>query len=244
MTKPWFLARPIAHRGLHAGTKIPENSLAAFEAACQAGYPIELDCHYHVASGEIVVFHDDDLLRLVQDPRKLQEVTLPELLKQRLYESDQFICSLDQVLEVVAGRVPILIETKQLQSTGQFEQALIEKMDRYQGEWALQSFHHGALYWVQRHHPHVVKGMLTGSMEGVQIPAWQRVGVRQLALLPVIRPQFVACEADYLKRTNFQVPWRNLLGIPLIAWTIRSLKEYKSVRSHCDNVIFENFSAE
>ncbi len=222
--------------------------MGAFEAACAAGFPIELDVHFHQASGEIVVFHDEDLLRLVQDPRRLQEVALADLLSMCLYEGQERICTLDQALEVVGGRVPLLIETKQLVSDGQFEQTLVKKMDAYQnrtgGEWAVQSFHHGALYWLERHFPHVVKGMLSGSMEGVKIPAWQRVGVRQLALLPVIKPQFVAYEADYLRRMKYDLPWRKVLGTPLIAWTVRSNKEYKLVRSLCDNIIFENFLPE
>lgn len=244
MKKPWFLETPIAHRGLHSGTKIPENSLAAFEAACEKGYPIELDCHYHEMSGEIVVFHDDDLLRLAQDPRSLQELTLAELKRVRLYESDQLLPTLDEVLELVAGRVPLLIETKQRKSNGKFEELLVSKMERYQGEWGIQSFHHGALYWFEKNHPHVVKGMLSGSMEGSGIAAWQRMGVRNLLLLPLVKPQFVAYEASELIRLKRPLAWQKTLGIPVIAWTLRSLKEFKAVKGHCDNVIFENFTPE
>ncbi|MBH47346.1 MAG: hypothetical protein CME71_04155 [Halobacteriovorax sp.] len=246
--KPWFLAKPIAHRGLHKGIEIPENSLAAFDAACKAGFPIELDCHYHEKSGEIIVFHDVDLLRLAQDPRTVQELNLNDLLKVRLYESDHLIPSLEQVLELVAGRVPLLIETKQIKSDGAFEKALVAQMDRYVeatgGEWAIQSFHHGALYYIERHFPHVAKGMLAGSMNEAEIPAWQRVSVKSLALLPLVRPQFIAFEAAELVRTKKVLPWARAFGTPVIGWTIRNKKEYKSVKGLCDNVIFENFLPE
>ena len=248
VNKPWFLANPIAHRGLHKGTEIPENSLASFEAACQAGFPIELDCHYHEKSGEIVVFHDVDLLRLAQDPRTIQELTLSELLKIRLYETDHLLPSLAQALELVAGRVPLLIETKQLKSDGVFEKALIKQMDEYVertgGQWAIQSFHHGALYYIERHFPHVAKGMLAGSMNEAEIPAWQRVSVKSLALLPLVKPQFIAFEAAELVRTKKTLPWARALGTPVIGWTIRNKKEYKAVKGLCDNVIFENFLPE
>lgn len=244
MTRPWFLSKPIAHRGLHHGTKTPENSLAAFEAACLAGYPIELDCHYHASSGEIIVFHDDDLTRMVGDNRKLKEVALDELLQLKLYDTDQGIPTLAAVLELVNGRVPILIETKLTESDGKFEVALMDKMQSYHGDWAIQSFHHLSLYWFERHHPEVVKGMLAGSMEGAQIPSWKRLGVKALAMLPLIRPQFVAYEASELIRLKKGLPWQRALGVPVIAWTLRSHKEYKSVRELCDNVIFENFTPE
>lgn len=246
--KPWFLARPIAHRGLHHGIKTPENSLASFEAACVAGYPIELDCHFHETSGELIVFHDVDLLRLAQDPRTIQAITISQLLKTKLYETEHLIPNLDQVLEVVNGRVPLLIETKQLHSDGHFEQALVAKMDDYQkrtgGEWAIQSFHHGALYYIQRHFPHVAKAMLSGSMESAEIPVWQRVSVRSLALLPLVRPQFISFEAAELIRIKKGLPWQRALGTPVVGWTIRSKKELKSVSELCDNIIFENFAPE
>lgn len=244
MTKPWFLSRPIAHRGLHHGTKVPENSLNSFAAACEAGYPIELDCHYHAASSEIVVFHDEDLLRMVGDNRLLQDVPLAELLKLSLYKTDQLIPTLEQALKVIDGRVPLLIETKLTDSDGKFEAALMAKMRDYHGEWAIQSFHHPSLYWFERHHPEVVKGMLAGSMEGAQIPSWKRLGVKSLAMLPLVKPQFVAYEASELIRLKKGLAWQRALGVPVIAWTLRSLKEYKSVRGLCDNVIFENFTPE
>ncbi len=246
--KPWFLSRPIAHRGLHKGVEVPENSLASFEAACIAGYPIELDIHFHESSKEIIVFHDVDLVRLAQDPRQIQKLTLTDLLKVKLYETDQKVPTLKDVLELVNGRVPLLIETKQLKSDGVFETALVEMMDQYQtqtgGEWAIQSFHHGALYYIQRHYPHVVKGMLSGSMDDAEIPGWQKLGVKSMLLLPAIKPQFISYEASELKRRDRPLPWRQALGMPIIGWTIRNIKDYKSAIEVCDNVIFENFSPE
>jgi len=246
--RPWFLEKPIAHRGLHHGVEIPENSLAAFEAACEAGYPIELDCHLHERSGEIIVFHDQDLTRLAQDPRDIQKMSLSDLLKVRLYETDQKIPTLKQVLELVNGRVPLLIETKQFKSNGSFEKKLIEMMDEYEshcgGEWAIQSFHHGALCYIQRHYPHVVKGMLSGSMDDAEIPGWQKASVRSLVLLPLIKPQFLSYEVAHLKRRETKLPWQKILGVPVIGWTIRNKKDYKSAIAVCDNVIFENFSPE
>jgi glycerophosphoryl diester phosphodiesterase len=246
--RPWFITLPIAHRGLHSGREVPENSLSAFAAACEAGFAIELDCHYHQMSGEIIVFHDDDLVRLAQDSRAIQDVPLHELLQVSLYEGEQTIITLDQVLELVQGEVPLLVELKLTKSSGMFEKTLVEKMDayhqRYGGEWALQSFHHGALYWIQRRYPHVIKGLLSGSMQGTQIPGWQRLSIRKMALLPMIRPQFIAYEARALILARKDLFWRRTLGIPILAWTVRSKKEYKSLAGRCDNIIFENFIPE
>ena len=100
----------IAHRGLH-DDKRPENSLSAFRAAAEAGYIIENDIHL-TADGEVVVFHDDTLTRMCGVEGRIEEMTLAQLKALRLRDSDEEIPTLQECLDVVDGRVPLLIEFK------------------------------------------------------------------------------------------------------------------------------------
>ncbi len=113
MTLPAGLTgRPIAHRGLWRAGERPENSLAAFEAACAAGYGVELDVRL-TADGEAVVFHDEGLERLTAQSGLIEERTLAELTAITLLGGEhQTIPSLSQALETIAGRVLVLVELK------------------------------------------------------------------------------------------------------------------------------------
>ena len=100
----------IAHRGLH-NDKFPENSLSAFENAVKNGFAIENDIHL-LADGNVVVFHDDNLKRMCGDDKKINELTLEEVKQYRLKGSDEQIPTLKECLDLVDGKVPLLIEFK------------------------------------------------------------------------------------------------------------------------------------
>ena len=123
-TKPQEeLLRDYAHRGLHNGKDAPENSLAAFEAACQKGYGIELDVQLS-RDGTVMVFHDYTLVRMTGCDKKLCELDAEELTALTLGESDQTIPTFAEVLSLVDGRVPLLVELK----GESFDTALCEKV--------------------------------------------------------------------------------------------------------------------
>ena len=101
-----------AHRGLHKGNKPgtpPENSLAAFELACKAGYGIELDVQLS-SDGIVMVFHDDTIVRMTGKEGKVSDYTAEELGSIKLADSDETIPTFRQVLDLVDGRVPLLVE--------------------------------------------------------------------------------------------------------------------------------------
>jgi glycerophosphoryl diester phosphodiesterase len=133
----WLRSRPVAHRGLHDAAR-PENSLAAFEASAQAGHPIELDVHL-TADGHAVVFHDDDLPRMTGRPGRVADATLAELRALPLLDTDERIPSLDDVLALVHGRVPVLVELKARAPYGPLEQAVRDRLRRRPGAYAVQS---------------------------------------------------------------------------------------------------------
>ena len=136
--KSWLFSRPIAHRGLH-GIDAPENSLAAFGKAIEAGFPIEIDVR-PIDDGTVVVFHDDKLTRMTDLDGYVCNMTKSDLEKVRLRNSDERIPTFKEVLEFVDGRTPLLIEIKNDSTVGQLERDTLELLSSYKGEYAVQSF--------------------------------------------------------------------------------------------------------
>ena len=131
---------PIAHRGLHAAQDgRPENSLAAFARCCALGFPAELDVRL-TRDGRVVVFHDRALKRLTGARGRVEDRDVGDLRRLRLLETSQRIPLLEEVLELVDGRVPLLLELKAGAPGTALEAAILEALRGYRGEVAIQSF--------------------------------------------------------------------------------------------------------
>jgi len=134
-----LIARPFAHRGLHGHGHI-ENSRAAFEAAIAAGSGIELDVQAS-ADGEAMVFHDYELERLTEGFGALRTLAGVELQRIRLKGSEETIPTLNEILALIGGRAPLLIELKSPgRRAAQLCRAVQRALDGYQGSVAVMSF--------------------------------------------------------------------------------------------------------
>lgn len=223
----WLIERPIAHRGLHDGNfpdgSVPENSLLAFERAIQSEFPIELDVHL-LADGEIVVFHDHGLQRMTGQEGRLASLDTKALRTLRLQGSDQRIPLLSEVLQLVDGRVGILIELKNLElRVGRLEEAVVRLLADYRGEYAIQSFNPLSILELRRRAPGICRGQLSTGLMGIPI-GW------------LTRPDFVAFNIQNLPKHSAD---RARQQIPVLAWTIREEKLLASVEDVADNLIFE-----
>ena len=231
----WLRDKPIAHRGLHGGSR-PENSLAAFDAAARSGYPIELDVHCS-RDGQAIVFHDEDLQRLTGERGRLAERNADELGTLRLDGTDETIPTLSQVLDLVDGRVPILIEIKNRGTPGRLEEVVLAAVKRYPGEVAIQSFNPHTVTWFRRAAPELTRGLLASDFEGEALPLYQRFVLRRLLLAPLGAPDYIGYE---LRCLPYWAPWvARRLGVPLIAWTIQTPNELRRATRLADNYIFE-----
>ena len=241
MRKPeiaWLLERPIAHRGLHDGNvKIPENSLSAFNRALLAGYPIELDLHL-LADGEVLVFHDRNLSRLCGLDRQVTTMTKDSIRSCRLLQTSERPPLIEEVFDLVRGAVPLLIELKSTSAPGLLEPRLYEKLRRYGGQYAVQSFNPFHMHWFARHAPAVARGQLAGNritdrISRLQWPAlsnnWND-------------PHFVGYRAAGLPSRRVAAQRRK--GLPVLAWTVRSQEECAQLKRYCDNIVFECFTPE
>lgn len=232
----WLWSRPVAHRGLHDALR-PENSLAAFEAAAEAGHPIELDVHL-TADGQVVVFHDEDLPRMTGRPGRVAEATLAELRALTLLDTHERIPSLDDVLERVNGRVPLLVELKARAPIGPLEQGVRDALRRRPGPHAVQSFDPWSLVWLRRHAPELPRGMLSCDFAEEDLPRHHKLVLQHLLLAPLVRPSFVGYDLHALP--HWAPTALRRLGLPLLAWTVRTPEDLARARDLVDNVIFEH----
>ncbi|HIT62490.1 MAG TPA: glycerophosphodiester phosphodiesterase, partial [Candidatus Caccovivens faecavium] len=136
--KSWLVETPIAHRGLHDKVS-PENSLSAFEKAVENGYAIELDVQL-LADDTVVVFHDESLSRMTGNDGYIKFLNKEDLKVLKLGNSKEHIPTFEEVLKLVNGRTPLLIEIKNQFKVGKLEQKVIALLKDYKGEYAVQSF--------------------------------------------------------------------------------------------------------
>ncbi|WP_182084552.1 glycerophosphodiester phosphodiesterase family protein [Aureimonas sp. ME7] len=230
----WLTARPIAHRGLHDGNRsVPENSLSAFRLAVEAGYAIECDIQ-RSADGVSVVFHDHDLLRLTGEDTPLRSRTAAELAGLRLAGSQDGVPTLRELLDLVAGRVPLVVEVKgtDAQTDAGFLAQLDALLAVYEGPIALMSFDH----WILDQSADLKSGTPLGlTAEGTRADALERhrdAFSRNCS--------FVSYNVHHLP--NSFVDWvRGNRGAPVISWTVRTPDDVARSASHADQMTFEGF---
>lgn len=262
------------------GAIAPENSLAAFAAACEAGYGIELDLQM-TADGEIVVVHDGDLMRVAGDPRRIADLTYDELTRIPLFPTDapgaavaaplpgslenpplvttpdsapegyfQHVPLFADVLKVVAGRVPLIVEYKFDDNSkwGSRDVELMEKGDAllqaYSGAYVIESFNPAAVNWYKENRPEVCRGQLSWWPQGEEKPSDPASLAKEYAAGALIfdwisRPDFVAY--DWHGGNSPQVRLARFMGAVPVSWTVRSRDELAQCDDWFDHHIFEAF---
>ena len=233
--------RRFAHRGLHDARKgIVENTPDAFEAACQAGVGIELDIQF-TRDMRVVVFHDDDLARLMGDSRMVRDVTLEELRAMPLSGvRTARVPTLAEVLRQVDGRAPLLIELKNGRANDRLCRALMEQLRGYRGEYIVESFSPLIVRWFKKRAPEVMRGQLVCPLSGYgkAINALGGFVLANLLLNALGRPDFVAYDVNAVR---FFAPkaQRALFRTPMAAWTVNTMPVAALVEARGEMCIFE-----
>ena len=234
-----------AHRGYHDGNvAVPENSLASFQAAINAGYGIELDVQ--LSSDKIpMVFHDADLLRVCGVEGKIWDYTCQELQAMQLFGTEETIPTLAQALELIGGQVPILVEYKMDKVDTDVCAYSHELLKNYDGPYAVQSFHPFALFWYRQNAKDVPRGILAKNFirdkqEKGKDPSIVDFLTTNLMLNVVGYPDFIAYDwqdADY-----FALKLCRLMGAPTSTWTLKDPAHYEQVQGQFDLYTFEGFA--
>ena len=230
-----------AHRGLHS-EGIPENSMAAFEAAMNAGYGVELDVHL-LADGNLAVIHDSSLERVTGLPGKIEDLTSRQLRDCHLCGTEEIIPEFGHVLELFNGEAPLIVELKPAGGNhAQLTQAACEMLKDYPGPYCLESFDPRCILWLKKHRPDLIRGQLSedyfakGRPKIPLILKW--IMTENLANF-VTRPDFVAYRyADrFCTLSNFFC----LKRMTCISWTVTSQVEYNKAVAEGWVPIFEGF---
>lgn len=231
-----------AHRGLYDNEHgIPENSMAAFRRAVDKGYGIELDVHL-TADNQLVVFHDDTLTRMCGMNKKISSFLYSDLMQLRLLGTEEGIPLFKDVLELIDGKVPLIIELKVDGSNQNLLCPLVwQLLSRYKGDYCIESFHPFVLQWFKRHEPQVVRGQLSCNFFK-ENPHCDVVLFLMSNLMTnfFTHPDFIAYK--YLDLDNPAVIYnRRLFHIMTVVWTIPGKPTYDRFKNKVDAMIFEGF---
>ncbi|WP_204112957.1 glycerophosphodiester phosphodiesterase family protein [Shimia biformata] len=253
MTRPAlpsaFLSVPLAHRALHnVGDGRPENSRAAVRAALQAGYGIEIDVQLS-ADGQAMVFHDYHLARLTAQTGPIRQRTSAELAGVPLTGGDEGIPTLPEILSLVAGKVPLLVEIKDQDgalgvNVGQLEQAVGAALADYAGPVAVMSFNPHSVAAMAWHAPDVARGLVTEAFAADEWPLVPATTRERLAGIPdfeAVGASFVSHDRKDL--TSPAVAALKARAVPVLCWTVRSPEEEATARRIADNITFEGYTA-
>lgn len=221
----------IAHRGIYDNRKIYENTIEAFKLAKDNNYTIELDVHM-TKDNEVVVFHDFNTNRLLKTNQIIEESTYLELNKQNIFHMPKF----SEVLKLVKGKVPILIEIKNDGMPGLLENKLMEILKEYNGKYAIQSFNPSVIYYFKRKYPSVLRGQLSYSFNDKNI--FFRIFLKNLFFNFLTKPDFISYKYDELKYNKIIKLKKKYV---VLGWTIDSSISYNKYKSYYDNLIVEKF---
>ena len=240
----WLTARAVAHRGLHDGGNIVENTASAFAAAIAGGYGIECDLQIS-ADGEAMVHHDEALGRLAQGSARLEAVTAAELKRIPFKAGTDGMITLGDLCDLTAGRTPLIIELKShYDGDRRLVRRTADVLSTYGGHAAVMSFDPVQMGTLREIAPGIVRGIVAERAdEHYRRYGWfdaARRGATYCEHLRRMRPQFVAYAVNDLPAIMPSVA-RNVFKCPVLAWTVRNPLQREQARRHADQIIFEGF---
>ncbi|MFK7880997.1 glycerophosphodiester phosphodiesterase family protein [Roseobacter sp.] len=242
-----FLTTPLAHRALHDVSKgRPENSKAAIRAAIAAGYGIEIDVQQS-ADAQAMVFHDYTMDRLTEATGPLRGFSSKALRKIPLRGGDEGVPALPEVLELVEGQVPLLIEVKDQDGTmgpdvGCLEGAVAQALESYAGPVALMSYNPHSVKYLATVCPDVPRGIVTEAYpeSDWSLPVATRDRLRQIPDYEMAECSFISHDIDDLDRPR--VAELKAQGADILCWTAKSPQDEARARRIAQNITFEHYN--
>ena len=230
-----------AHRGLHAPGR-PENSMAAFRAALEGGYGIELDIHL-MKDGNLAVIHDASLKRTAGADVKIEDLTVAELEDYRLQGTEEKIPLFSQVLTLFDGKAPLIVELKcENNNYAALCEAAMAMLDDYNGAYCVESFDPRCVLWLKKHRPRVIRGQLAENWFRTKhpMPAVLKFLLACLTGNFVTRPDFTAYKFADRKMFGIDI-CRKLWGVQGVSWTLKTKEDYDTAVKEGWIPIFEGF---
>lgn len=227
-----LLRRPFAHRGVH--NVYPENSLPAFESAVQLNLSIELDIHL-TSDNQLVVFHDDNLRRMTGVNEFIKLLPYDQIKQYRLQDTEYTIPLLKQVLDLVKGKVPILIEIKTNNNMKKLVPKLKEELENYKGKVFIQSFNPFVLRRCYKIMPNILRGQLSSFFVRDHLKFYKKMPIKKLFFKNFSHIDFVSYNLE-----NLPNKYVNKMDIPVLAWTVKTQDDYIKAKQNANNIIVDN----
>lgn len=235
----WLTSTKFAHRGLYSDDgMIPENSLEAFNKAIENNYGIELDVSF-TKDKKTVVFHDDNLVRMTGLNKKISDCTLEELQSLYLNGTDYKIPTFNEVLDLVGGKVPLIIEIKSNRDRDGLCNSVKNELNDYNGRFCIESFDPLIMSRIKKNMPDVIRGQLSMKFtKDNKAPKSLKIALEYLLLNFKSRPHFIAY--NWIDSNNLSLRILRKLGIITVAWTVNSEKALEVSNERFDTIIFEH----
>jgi glycerophosphoryl diester phosphodiesterase len=237
----WLVARPIAHRGLHDGHTIIENTPSAFLAAIAGDYAIECDLQISL-DGEAMVHHDDALGRLTEGAGLLNTITASELKRVAFKATSDRMITLGELCDLAADRSVLLIELKSSVDTDRrLVTRAVEVLSGYRGRAALMSFDPGQTAVLHAMASRLPRGIVAerGYPSAENFYAAARRSIRYATQVLRTQPQFIAYSVKDLPGAMPRIA--KGLGLPVLAWTVRDTEQQQKAKRYADQIIFEGY---
>ena len=228
----------IAHRRMYNSKKgIPENSIAAFQKAIDNNLIIELDVHV-LKDNTVVVFHDDNLGRMCSKNINIKELQIDDLKRFKLQNTQYQIPTLNEVLELVNGKVPLIIEFKYDVKHGRLEKNAMKLLKKYKGFYVVKSFSPLSVLWFKKHYPNVIRGLLSCNFTKDKMFILKKWCLKNMITNFFIKPDFISYDIHSFPNKKIEKYRKNHL---VLGWTVKNNQDLQLAKKYCDNYICENF---
>ncbi len=232
-----------AHRGLHDNdTLAPENSMAAFRKAVETGFGIELDIQ--LTKDKVpVVFHDMTLQRICGVEGRLSDYTYEQLQRLHLCKSKERIPRFEDVLNMVGGKVPLIVEFKGENTDVSLCPVADKLLRKYKGVYCMESFNPLMVAWYRKHHGEIFRGQLSEKFFTNGKKKVLHLVLENLLLNFWAKPDFIAYKCKEYDALSRRICC-GLFKATAVAWTIKSKEELEEMKKHFDMFIFDSFVPE
>ena len=214
-----------AHRGVHNNIDIPENSIKSIKQALKNNYNIELDIQL-TKDNILVVFHDENLKRMTNIDKNLNELTYSEIKKIRLLKTNETIPTLKEVLNIVNGKVILDIEIKDTKKIDIVCKKLVDELTSYKGIFIIKSFNPKIVNWFKKHKSEYIRGLL------IKDSLYNKFIGK--IIINYCKPNFLAISKKYIKKYGIN---SHLKEYPILIWTILKKEEIKKYINITNNYI-------
>ncbi len=234
----WLKETYITHRGLHGVLGLIENTRKSFIEAINHGFGIEIDTNI-LKDGTVVVFHDKNLKRLCGVDRYLKDVTYDEIKDLNIIGTDEHIPTLTEILNLIDGKVPLLIEIKPFGNKKKHAKAVKTALAAYPYTVAVQSYDPSIVYWFKKHGNDLIRGQISEYFTESNMSPLMRRLLRRMVFNFLTKPDFINYRLEDMP--NKYIEKAKQQGLLVLAYAARSPKALVYARKAFDNAVFENF---